>query len=83
MESLQAVFWHRAVDFLQHIEPHFHTVILVDADDVAIKRRVMELAECQTVGHFRLALGITVSQNVRGFKQLLDVAGGKSRKCSR
>jgi hypothetical protein len=38
---------------------------------VAIKRRVVQLAQSEPIAHLRLALGVAVGHDVRGFEQLL------------
>jgi hypothetical protein len=71
VEPLESVFQHRAVDLFENVKSYVNDVIGSDADDVAIKRGVVELTERQPVGDLWITCRIAVSNDVRSVEELL------------
>src|SRR5207249_11961577 len=55
LKALQPVLKHRPVDLFQDVEAHLDLEVGRDADDVGVERGMMELAEREAVGDYRLA----------------------------
>jgi len=71
MESLEAVAQHGAVGLMQDRRRDVNHQVGVDADEMAVECRVVELAECEAVRNDRLAARVPVRQDMCGFQQLL------------
>jgi hypothetical protein len=70
VHSLEPVQEHRAVDLLEDVRTDLQDQVGTDSDDVRVERRVVELAQRQTIGHDRLAQRVPIGQNVGRVKQL-------------
>ena len=71
LEALQAMLEHRPVDLLQHVEAHRDLEVGRDADDVGVERGVMQRAEREAVGNYRLAGRVAIREDVGGLQQLV------------
>src|SRR5262249_13332634 len=71
MEPLKTMLQHQSVNLIQDIHAHFHRVVRCDADDVAIERGMMQLAERQSVRNPRVAFWISVGDDMCSFEELL------------
>ena len=71
VESLEAVNQHRTIVLGQEIRSEFDCAVRRDAEQVRVKRRVVELAQRQAVWDDRRAKRVTVRQNVRRIEKLL------------
>lgn len=60
MELLKSMFQHRTVVLIEDFASDLDDVVRVDADDVAVERGVVDLAEREAVGHNRFAAGHAV-----------------------
>src|SRR6266446_5974307 len=58
LKALEAMLKHRPVDFLKHVEAHGDLEVGRDADEVAAKGGVVELAKREAVGNDRLLQGM-------------------------
>ena len=67
--GLQAIAQHRSVDFFEDVRTNFDLQIGANAEDVPVKRGVVDFAECESVRHDRLAAGMAVWQNVGGVEK--------------
>ena len=67
---LEPVPEHRTVDLVENVRAHLDMEVGADAQDVPVERGMVDLAECETVGHDRLAAGMAVRQDVRGVEEL-------------
>ena len=79
-DLLEAVPEHRTIDLFQNVAPDFDDVVGSHAKDVRVKRRVVELAEGESVGNDRLAARVPVRKDVRGFEEARGGANGRSRR---
>ena len=68
MEALNAMNQHRSVNLLQDVGSDLDDVIRGDAQNVCVKRAVMERAQGNTVRHDRLSLRMAIGQNVCGVR---------------
>lgn len=70
MHGLQAILEHRAVDFGQDVLTNVNLQgVGADTQDVAIERRMMNLAQGDPVGDLRLA-ATSILKDVSGIQQL-------------
>src|SRR4051794_32769640 len=60
MEALQARAQHRPVDLAQQTARDVDHALRIDAEEVAVEREVMDLAQRQAVDDRRAALGLDV-----------------------
>ena len=67
--SLQAVPQHWSVNFFEDVRADFDMQVGANAEDVPVKRGVVDLAECESVRHDWLAPGMAVRQNVCGVQK--------------
>jgi hypothetical protein len=64
LEALQAVLEHRPIRFPQNIEANLDDAIRLDTQDVAIVRRVVQLAKRKAVRHDRLTPWMAVGKDM-------------------
>ncbi|MGI8869592.1 MAG: hypothetical protein ACR2F6_12250 [Mycobacteriales bacterium] len=70
MPVLQAVAEHRSVDLIEQPVVDLDDEVGWDAADVAVVRRVVDLAEGQAVGDHRLTARMSVGQDAGGVEEL-------------
>jgi thiamine monophosphate synthase len=59
-DLLEAVLQHRTVDFPQNVVAYVDRRIRIDADDVHVVGRMMNLAQSQAVRDYRFSLGMSI-----------------------
>ena len=70
MEALQPELEHRPVGLAEDVLTQLDDQVRPDAEDVVVERRVVELAESQSIRNDRLALRMPVRQDVSRVQQL-------------
>jgi hypothetical protein len=68
--GLQPVTQHRTVDLFEDVRTDFDLQVGADAEYVPVERGMVDLAECEPVGHDRLTAGVTVRKDVGGVQEL-------------
>lgn len=71
MEALQPMNQHRPIGVIQHVSSYLHNAVRPDPNQMCVERRVVELAERQTVRDNGSPEWIRVRHDVRGFKQFI------------
>src|SRR5688500_18624010 len=69
VHSLQAVPEHRPIDLVENVDSDMYSRLRIDAQNVCVVRAVMDLAESQSVGDYRLASRVTIRKNVGSIEQ--------------
>jgi hypothetical protein len=69
--SLEAVLKDRPINFLENVASNFDDTVRPNAENVPIKRGVVQLAECDPVRDDRLTSGMTVGKDVGSVEQVL------------
>ena len=64
--GLQPVSQHRSVDLLEDVRTDLDLQVGPDAEDVPVERRMVDLAERESVGDDRLTSGVAIRQDVGG-----------------
>ena len=75
---LDPVAKHWTVDLNQHFFIDVHNVVGSNSQDVGVKGRVMNLAQSESVWHYRLPTLVLVAQDMRGIEKCwqLELADG-------
>ena len=68
MHFLNAMAKHRAVTLLEHAFIHVNTMSRVDAEDIRVVRRMMDLAEAEAVANDGLPERLTIGHDMRRIK---------------
>jgi len=78
---LQPPIEHRPIVLAEHVGSNVHAVVRAHAEDVHVVRRVMDLAEGETVGDLGEAAFVAVLEDVRGVEEILvpEPADGAAR----
>lgn len=61
----------RPISLVKEITANFNCVIRPYADEVPIECRVVQRAQCQSIAHDRMPLGIRIRKDVRGVEQFV------------
>lgn len=70
METLKAMNEHWPIGVRQHVRSNLNHVVGSKSNQVAIERRVVKIAERNTIGDLGFAQRIAVGHDVCGFEQL-------------
>jgi hypothetical protein len=62
---------HRAVRVLENVSSDFDDTVRVDPDQASVERRMMEIAECDSVADGRSPERIRVGHDMGGLKQFI------------
>lgn len=71
LKALQPFLQHRAVSFLEDVEPKVHATIRPDAQDIRVKCGMVQLAQGQPILDNRFSARVAIRQDVRCVEQFL------------
>lgn len=70
MHLLKSMSKHGPIDFAQHVPSNVYSAVWIDSKNVGVVGSMVDLAESQTIGHFRIPPLIVILQNMGCIEKL-------------